>query len=144
MANPDLKNYLHHRSYSHGILLPTADTFENVIGNTAGSNKLLLVDLWLWSRDGAGDWKAAIDLCSTVGVPICSDAGITATTTGTDTVGTNLNSGPNALPVPAGLGQQFIRRLPLLENTSLAVKPVGSGSGSKVGLWLVWTVFTDV
>ncbi len=143
MANPNLRNYSQHRNHIHGLVLPTADTFENVIGNPAGSGFLLEVDFWFWSRDAASDFAYAVELYAGAGTPICNHTGVTAITTGTDALGTAALGGPVAMPSPSGLGNQMIRRVPLPEGYSIAVKPVGTGSGNKVALWMAWSAITD-
>jgi hypothetical protein len=144
MANPNLRSPTVIREYSYSLILPNADTFENILGNAAGSGYLIKFDLWLWSRDGTGDWKAAVEMYSGAGTPICNQTGITATTTSTDALGTTPVGGPPNLPIPAALGQQVIRRFPLNEGYSVAVKPVGGSSANKVALWLCFSVLTDL
>ncbi|WP_448191913.1 hypothetical protein [Azospirillum sp. sgz301742] len=144
MANPNLKAPTTIKKFLYGLILPNADTFENVLGNGNNSTYQILWDLWLWSRDGSNDYQVAIELYAGAGTPICNHTGITATTTANDALGTTALGGPTNLPVPATLGQQVIRQAPLLENYSIAIKPVGATNANKVALWLAWSIVTDI
>lgn len=141
MANPAITGSMTLRQYSAVVDVSTTST-ENILGNTAGSNKSMEVLLSVMNADGSNAATIDIWVYNQDGVPMNSDAGAYQAAIGADTVaGSALGEiAPKTLSVAAGGGQVVFDKLNpfiLLEDQSIVVQVSAADDLTVV---LTWTV----